>query len=184
MTRGEVRWYTFRLPDKRRPVLVLTRDEVLDCLNEISVAPVTRTVRGLRTEVPLTEEDGMPTACAVNFDHISLGQRDRFGSVLCNLSPERWAASGEASARNTSPSTSTTNVPPPCVRPDQRDRRADVRLFWPLARATRHHTPARSLSYRRDAAALHPFPWHISIITSQPSATGNLWWASQRLTSS
>ncbi len=47
LTRGEVRWYTFRLPDKRRPVLVLTRDEVMDGLNEIIVAPVTRTIRGL-----------------------------------------------------------------------------------------------------------------------------------------
>ena len=89
MIRGEIRWYTFRLPDKRRPVLVLTRDEVIDRLNEFIVAPVTRTIRGLRTEVVLTEEDGMPAACAVNFDHVSLGQRDRFGSVLCSLSGER-----------------------------------------------------------------------------------------------
>lgn len=37
MTRGEIRWYTFGLPDKRRPVLVLTRDEVIDILNEIDV---------------------------------------------------------------------------------------------------------------------------------------------------
>jgi len=35
--RGEIRWYTFRLPDKRRPVLILTRDEVIDRLNEIIV---------------------------------------------------------------------------------------------------------------------------------------------------
>jgi mRNA interferase MazF len=90
LTRGEIRWYTFRLPDRRRPVLVLTRDEVIEHLNEIIVAPVTRTIRGLKTEVLLTEEDGMPSACAVNFDHISLGQRDRFGSVLCSLSGERW----------------------------------------------------------------------------------------------
>ena len=90
MTRGEIRWYTFRLPDKRRPVLVLSRNEVIDRLNEIIVAPVTRTIRGLRTELLLTEEDGMPAACVVNFDHISLGQRDRFGSVLCSLSEERW----------------------------------------------------------------------------------------------
>jgi len=55
LIRGEIRWYTFRLPDKRRPVLVLTRDEVIDRLNEIIVAPVTRTIRGLRTEVLLTE---------------------------------------------------------------------------------------------------------------------------------
>jgi mRNA interferase MazF len=72
----------FRLPDKRRPVLVLIRDEVVDGVNEIVVAPVTRTIRGLRTELLPTEEDDMPAACAVNFDHLSLGQRDRFGSVL------------------------------------------------------------------------------------------------------
>ena len=90
MIRGEIRWHTFRLPDKRRPVLVLTRDEVIDRLNEIIVAQVTRTIRGLGTEVLLTEEDGMPAACAVNFDHVSLGQRDRFGSVLCSLPEERW----------------------------------------------------------------------------------------------
>lgn len=45
LIRGEIRWYTFRLPDKRRPVLVLPRDEVIDHLNEIIVAPVTRTTR-------------------------------------------------------------------------------------------------------------------------------------------
>ncbi len=90
MIRGEIRWYTFRLPDKRRPVLVLTRDEVIDRLNEIVAAPVTRTIRGIRTEVVLTEEDGMPAACAVNFDHVSLCRRDRLGSVLCRLPEERW----------------------------------------------------------------------------------------------
>lgn len=49
--RGKIRWYTFRLPDKRGPVLILTRDEVLDSLNEIIVAPVTRTIRRPSTEV-------------------------------------------------------------------------------------------------------------------------------------
>ncbi|HSU58877.1 MAG TPA: hypothetical protein VLI55_06155 [Bryobacteraceae bacterium] len=61
----------------------------MDRLNEIMVAPVTRTIRGLRTEVLLTEEHGMPAACAVNFDHLSLAS-DRFGSVLCTLSAHHW----------------------------------------------------------------------------------------------
>ena len=60
MKRGEIRWYTFRVPDKRRPILILTRNEVIDHLNEIIVAPVTRTIRGLSTEVVLTTDDGMP----------------------------------------------------------------------------------------------------------------------------
>lgn len=58
MKRGEIRWYTFRLPDKRRPVLILTRNDVIDHLNEIIVAPATRTIRGLTTEVVLTVNEG------------------------------------------------------------------------------------------------------------------------------
>lgn len=54
MKRGEIRWYTFALPDKRRPVLILTRDDVIEYLNEIIVFPVTRTIRGLATELVLT----------------------------------------------------------------------------------------------------------------------------------
>ena len=90
MKRGEVRWYTFRVPDKRRPVLILTRDEVIDRLNEIIVVPVTRTIRGLAIEVVLTPDDGMPVTCALNFDHISLAQRDRIGDLLCALPEARW----------------------------------------------------------------------------------------------
>jgi mRNA interferase MazF len=88
--RGEIRWYTYGLPDKRRPVLVLTRNEVIDRLNEIIVVPVTRTIRGLTTEVTLTHDDGMPVECVLNFDHVSLAQRDRIGGLLCNLPETRW----------------------------------------------------------------------------------------------
>ena len=90
MKRGEIRWYAFRLPDKRRPVLILTRDDVIDQLNEVIVVPATRTIRGLATEVILTPEDGMPVACALNFDHVSLAQRDRIGTVICRLPDLRW----------------------------------------------------------------------------------------------
>ena len=91
MRRGEIRWYTFRLPDKRRPVLVLTRDEVVEHLNEIIVAPATRTVRGLNTEVVLGPDDGMPVLCALNFDHVALAQRDRLGPVICTIPEDRWS---------------------------------------------------------------------------------------------
>src|SRR5690606_2036313 len=89
--RGEIRWYTFRAPDKRRPVLILSRDEVIDQLNEVIVAPLTRTVRGLSTEVLLTPNDGMPVMSAVNFDHISLAQRSRLGAALASLPDARWS---------------------------------------------------------------------------------------------
>lgn len=90
MKRGEIRWYTFRPPDKRRPVLILARSDVIDQLNEIIVAPATRTIRGLSTEVVLSPEDGMPVTCALNFDHVSLAQRDRIGAALCHLPESRW----------------------------------------------------------------------------------------------
>ena len=54
-------------PDKRRPVRVFdSRDEVLRTLNEIIVVSATRTIRGLETEVVLTEDDGMPADCALD----------------------------------------------------------------------------------------------------------------------
>ena len=90
MHRGEIRWYTFRPPDKRRPVLLLARQEITDVLNEIIVVPATRTVRGIATEVLLAPEDGMPTTCALNFDHISIAQRSRLGGVLTTLPDPRW----------------------------------------------------------------------------------------------
>ena len=96
MKRGDIRWYTFQLPDKRRPVLILTRDEVIDRLNEIVVVPATRTIRGLATEVILTPEDGMPVTCALNFDHVSLAQRNRMGGKLAGLPAARWTEARQA----------------------------------------------------------------------------------------
>ena len=90
MRRGEIRWYAFAAPDKRRPVLLLTRDTVIDTLNEIIVVPATRTIRGIATEVVLTSDDGMPAACALNFDHVALARRDRLGAVITNLPTARW----------------------------------------------------------------------------------------------
>jgi mRNA interferase MazF len=87
--RGEIRWYTFAAPDKRRPVL-LTRTSVIDTLNEIIVAPATRTIRGIATEVLLSNADGMPETCALNFDHVTLVQRSRLGAIITELAPSRW----------------------------------------------------------------------------------------------
>ncbi len=59
-------------------------------LNEIIVVPITRTIRALTTEVVLSPDDGMPVVCALNFDHVSLAQRDQIGSVLCSLPESKW----------------------------------------------------------------------------------------------
>ncbi len=86
MRRGEVRWYRFATPDKRRPVVILTRDSVLEFLGEVTVAPITSTIRDIPSEVVLTSADGMPRDCAVNLDHIQTVQKARVGGLLTTLS--------------------------------------------------------------------------------------------------
>jgi mRNA interferase MazF len=87
--RGEVRWYQFPAPDKRRPVVILTRDSILEYLSEVTVAPVTRTIRDIPSEVVLTKEDGMPRECAANLDHLQTVSRGKIGSLITTLRPDR-----------------------------------------------------------------------------------------------
>lgn len=65
---GEIWWA--QAEDKRRPVLVITRSEAIPVLDRLVVAPVTRTVRGIPTEIELAPEDGLPTECAASFDNV------------------------------------------------------------------------------------------------------------------
>jgi mRNA interferase MazF len=70
VNRGEVWWIEH--PDAgRRPGCVLTRQAAIPVLASVLVAPATRTVRGIATEVPLTREEGMPEDCALSFDNIT-----------------------------------------------------------------------------------------------------------------
>lgn len=89
MTRGEIRWYKFNAPGKKRPVLILTRSSIIDYLGEVTIAPVTSTVRDIPSEVVLDENDGMPTTCAVNCDHIQTVSRGRVGSLITTISREK-----------------------------------------------------------------------------------------------
>jgi len=86
-----VRWYEFARPDKKRPVVILTRDSVLEYLGEATVAPITRTVRGIASEVPLGPDDGLPEPCAVNLDHVQTVARGRIGALVTALSAQRMA---------------------------------------------------------------------------------------------
>jgi mRNA interferase MazF len=65
---GEIWWA--EAEDKRRPVLVVTRSEAIPVLTWVIVAPVTRTVRGIPTEVPVGPEQGLPVESAVSFDNL------------------------------------------------------------------------------------------------------------------
>jgi mRNA interferase MazF len=92
MKRGEVRWCTFRYPDKKRPVLILTRDAVITVLSGITVAPVTKTVRHIPTQVLLTpENDDMPMVSAINLDNIQTVQKPQVGALITVLKREQMA---------------------------------------------------------------------------------------------
>jgi mRNA interferase MazF len=88
MQRGEVRWYTCGAPDKRRPVVILTRDAVLAYLGEVTVAPVTSIIRDIPSEVLLSTFDGMPRDCAINLDHIQTVSQGKIGALITMLSNE------------------------------------------------------------------------------------------------
>ncbi len=91
MKRGEVRWYRFTHPDKRRPVVILSRNSAIDVLAEVTVAPVTSTIRDIASEVPLGETDGMPRSCAVNLDHIQTVAKNKVGKLIATLDMEKLA---------------------------------------------------------------------------------------------
>lgn len=90
MNQGDVYWYTFRAPDKRRPVLILTRNSVIPFLKSVTVAPLTTTIRGIPSEVILTPaEDGVAADCVVNVDNIQTVQKSGLSTRLTHLSLER-----------------------------------------------------------------------------------------------
>jgi mRNA interferase MazF len=96
MKRGEIRWYKFKAPDKKRPVLILTRNSILEYLGEVTVAPITSTIRDIPSEVLLSRSNGMLKDCVVNFDHIQTVSKSKIGSLIAVLSPERLEKVREA----------------------------------------------------------------------------------------
>lgn len=79
----------FSRPDKKRPVVILTRDSALDFLGEVTIAPITSTVRDIPSEVLLTKADGMPRDCAVNLDHLQTVSKGKIGALITTLSSSK-----------------------------------------------------------------------------------------------
>jgi mRNA interferase MazF len=77
------------LEHKKRPVVILTRDSILEYLGELTAAPVTSTIRGIPSEVLLSKHDGMPNDCAINCDHLQTVSKSRVGSLITTLSNEK-----------------------------------------------------------------------------------------------
>ena len=93
MNRGEIRWYTFRQPDKRRPVLILTRDSSIEVLTGITIASITSTIRNIPTEVVLIPaEDGILKESAVNLDNLQTIPKANLEGLITILSPDKMEA--------------------------------------------------------------------------------------------
>lgn len=96
MQRGEI-WFA-ATPGGDRPVLVLTRDPVADRIGSVVVAALTRTRRGLASELALMVGDAVPTACVANLDNIHTLPRERFRRLVTTLSAARMAQACRALA--------------------------------------------------------------------------------------
>ena len=92
ITRGDIWTYEFQRPDKRRPVLVLSRSEAIAVLHTVLVAPITSTIRGLPSEVGIGTVEGLKHDSAVNLDHIQTVERARLSRYLGRLSAEKMRA--------------------------------------------------------------------------------------------
>ena len=89
LERGEVRLCRFPSPDKERPVVILTRGSAIPYLSRVTVAPITSTVRGVPSEVPLGLEDGMRNPCAVNLHNLITIAQGALGRRVAQLSAHR-----------------------------------------------------------------------------------------------
>jgi mRNA interferase MazF len=89
INRGEVWSYTFGAPDKRRPVVVLTRQEVIGLLHTVMVAPITSTLRGAPSEVAVGVAEGLKHESAANLDHVQTVEQDRLTRRLGHLGPAK-----------------------------------------------------------------------------------------------
>ncbi len=96
MRRGEIWWAELPPPVGRRPVLLLSRNAAYPVRTSVTVAAVTRTIRGIPTEVLLGQEDGMPARCVANLDDILTIPKSRLKERVTTLSAEKMAAAARA----------------------------------------------------------------------------------------
>ena len=88
MAQGDIWWAESELG--RRPVLVVTRNEAIDLLNKVVVAPITRTVRDIPTEVPLDSGDGLPHRSAASFDNLAVVAKSHLTERVGTISHRRF----------------------------------------------------------------------------------------------
>lgn len=84
---GDIWWA--EAEDKRRPVLVITRPQAIRALARVVVAPVSRTVRGIPTEIALGPNDGLRVECAASFDNLETVLRSALTERVGTLGSRR-----------------------------------------------------------------------------------------------
>jgi mRNA interferase MazF len=95
IARGEVWWG--ELPEVgRRPFLVMTRSGAIPVLTTVLAAPVSRTIRGIPTELPLSRADGMPVDCVATFDNLAVVPKANLTQRICALRPARLTEACDA----------------------------------------------------------------------------------------
>jgi mRNA interferase MazF len=96
MRRGEIWWADLPRPMGRRPVLILTRDAACEVRSYVTVAPLTTTIRKIRSEVVLGPADGLPRKCVVNLDDMQTVKKIHLKEFLTRVSGEKMVQVKEA----------------------------------------------------------------------------------------
>lgn len=89
LNRGEIWFYRFKPPDKRRPVLILSRQRAISLLHTVIVAPVTSSLRGLPSEVAVGVDEGLKQPSAVNLDHLQTIPRSELTQFVGTVGTEK-----------------------------------------------------------------------------------------------
>src|SRR5438034_5648704 len=92
LKRGEIWMFDFSRPDKRRPVVILSRPEVIELLHSVMVAPVTATIRGAPSEVPVGVDEGLKNNSAINLDHVQTVDKSRLKRFVGTVGAQTMAA--------------------------------------------------------------------------------------------
>ena len=87
VNRGEIWQFSFSRPDHRRPVLILTRQDIIGHLHNVTVAPITTTIRGIPTEVIIGPECGLKTTSAINLDNLVTVPKAGLRSFVATVPP-------------------------------------------------------------------------------------------------
>lgn len=85
MKRGDIYLYDFKKPDKTRPVVIISRDDVIPLLSTVMIAPILSTIYGIPSEVVVGIEHGLKNTSAINLDHVQTVDKSRLSNFIAHL---------------------------------------------------------------------------------------------------